>query len=74
VISCGTTHRQEANNTHNGINLTVLRTKSAQGNRPINRGPTDGTDEDVRCRVFTAVSVKNTEEWCLLGCYAMWLF
>jgi hypothetical protein len=27
-------------------------------------------EEHVRFEVFTAV---NGEEWCLLGCYAVWL-
>jgi hypothetical protein len=34
----------------------------------------------VRFEVFTAVTMKNadfwdikTQEWCLLGCYAVWL-
>jgi hypothetical protein len=32
---------------------------------------------NVRFEVFTAVTTKNgvfrDEEWCLLGCYAVWL-
>jgi hypothetical protein len=27
----------------------------------------------VRFEVFTAVTMKNGAEWCLLGCYAVWL-
>jgi hypothetical protein len=26
-----------------------------------------------RFEVFTAVTMKKGEEWCLLGCYALWL-